>query len=120
VLANDTDADEDTLTAVLVNGPANGSLTLNPDGTFSYTPNEGFFGTDSFTYQANDGTDPSNTATVTLEVPEPEVQNTAPVAVNDNFGVNYAGQNVLANDSDPDEDALTAQLVKAPAMAASL
>ncbi|MGE0607077.1 MAG: DUF4347 domain-containing protein, partial [Pirellulales bacterium] len=56
VLANDTDIDLDPLTAVLVAGPSNGLLTLNADGSFSYTPNANFNGTDSFTYRANDGT----------------------------------------------------------------
>ena len=60
VLANDTDADGDTLTAVLVTGPTHGTLTLNADGSFTYTPAANYNGTDSFTYQANDGTADSN------------------------------------------------------------
>ena len=52
VLANDTAAGGATLTAVLVTGPAHGTLTLNPDGSFTYTPAAGFSGSDSFTYQA--------------------------------------------------------------------
>ena len=55
VLANDTDADNNVLTAHLVTGPTNGTLTLNPDGSFTYTPAAGFYGTDTFTYVANDG-----------------------------------------------------------------
>jgi hypothetical protein len=52
---------------VLVTGPTNGVLVLNADGSFSYTPNAGFRGTDSFTYQAHDGTDASaQPAEVTL------------------------------------------------------
>jgi Bacterial Ig domain len=43
-------------------------LTLNPDGTFAYTPNTNFSGSDSFTYKANDGLLDSNTATVTINV----------------------------------------------------
>ncbi|HQN44894.1 MAG TPA: tandem-95 repeat protein, partial [Anaerolineaceae bacterium] len=75
VLNNDTDADGDTLTAVLVAGPTNGTLTLNADGSFTYTPAPNFFGTDTFTYVANDGTSDSNVATVTITVadmPEPK------------------------------------------------
>jgi VCBS repeat-containing protein len=68
VLTNDTDADGDTLTAIVVSGPAHGNLTLNPDGSFTYTPNSGYFGSDSFTYQASDGITPSNTATVNITV----------------------------------------------------
>ncbi|QIB64750.1 tandem-95 repeat protein [Kineobactrum salinum] len=109
VLANDSDADGDSLTAVLVGSPQNGSLVLNASGSFSYTPNEGFAGEDSFTYRASDGQAQSNVATVTLTVAEPE--NRAPQAVADDFGSDFAGANVLANDSDPDGDSLTAILV---------
>jgi VCBS repeat-containing protein len=68
VLANDSDPDGDPLTAVLVDGPANGSLTLNDDGSFNYTPNANFNGTDSFTYKANDGLADSNPAAVSIAV----------------------------------------------------
>lgn len=114
VLANDTDADGDPLTASLVTGPQNGSVTLNSNGTFNYIPNPGFFGTDTFTYQAGDAQDLSNIATVTLLVPEPPPVNTPPVAVDDNFGADYVGRNVLANDTDADGDPLTASLVTGP------
>jgi PKD repeat protein len=66
VLANDIDAEGNSLTAALVSGPANGVLTLNADGSFSYTPGGNFTGTDSFTYKTNDGMADSNIATVTL------------------------------------------------------
>ncbi|MCK4775001.1 MAG: cadherin-like domain-containing protein, partial [Candidatus Krumholzibacteria bacterium] len=69
VLANDYDIDGDPLTAVHVAGPANEqSFTLNPDGSFSYTPAVDFIGTDTFTYQADDGTARSDTATVSIVV----------------------------------------------------
>ena len=68
VVGNDSDVDGDSLTAVLVTGPSNGSLSLNADGSFSYTPNTNFNGSDSFTYQANDGSADSNVATVTITV----------------------------------------------------
>ncbi|NIV46301.1 MAG: tandem-95 repeat protein, partial [Gammaproteobacteria bacterium] len=69
VLGNDTDADLDTLSAVLDSNVSNGPLiTLNPDGSFSYTPNADFNGSDSFTYHANDGIDDSNIVTVTITV----------------------------------------------------
>ncbi len=67
-LGNDTDADNDPLTAVQLSGPANGDATLNADGSLSYTPNAGFTGDDSFTYAASDGTDQSAAATVTITV----------------------------------------------------
>jgi len=69
VLGNDSDADSDPLGAVLASGTASGNLALNPDGSFSYTPNSGFTGQDSFSYFADDGTDLSATAaTVTITV----------------------------------------------------
>lgn len=68
VLSNDTDADGNTLTAALVAGPSNGTVTLNSNGSFTYQANGGFVGSDSFTYKANDGTDDSNVATVTISV----------------------------------------------------
>ena len=70
VLNNDTDDDSDPLTATLASGPANGIVTLNSDGSFTYTPNAGFSGTDTFTYNANDDTDNSNVTTVSITVAE--------------------------------------------------
>ncbi len=57
----------DPLTAVLVSDVSDGSLTLKLDGSFSYSPAPDFFGSDSFTYVANDGVVDSNVATVTIE-----------------------------------------------------
>ena len=68
VLANDSDPLGLPLTAQLVAGPAHGSLTLNTNGSFLYTPAANYAGNDSFTYKASDGTNSSNTATVTLTV----------------------------------------------------
>lgn len=70
VLENDTDADEDSLTATNATQPANGEVELNADGSFTYTPDAGFAGEDTFTYTANDGTDDSAPATVTITVSE--------------------------------------------------
>lgn len=75
VLANDTDFDPLVLTAVLVGGPSHGTLALNADGSFTYTPAPNYSGSDSFTYKANDGHADSNTATVQITVhpaPPPE------------------------------------------------
>ena len=55
VLANDADIDGDALEAILLTPPENGRVTLRSDGTFEFEPDQGFFGTDSFTYIANDG-----------------------------------------------------------------
>jgi hypothetical protein len=55
VLGNDSDGTSDPLTALLNTDVSNGTLTLNPNGSFTYTPATDFHGTDSFTYRANDG-----------------------------------------------------------------
>ncbi len=68
VLGNDSDVDGDTLTAVLVSDVENGALTLNSNGSFVYVPADNFVGTDSFTYQASDGTNLSAVVTVTINV----------------------------------------------------
>ena len=68
VLGNDTDADSDPLTAALVSDVSHGTLSLSPDGGFTYTPTSGYTGADSFTYKANDGTADSNTVTVSITV----------------------------------------------------
>ncbi|MEG3181306.1 FG-GAP-like repeat-containing protein, partial [Sphingomonas sp. LT1P40] len=66
VLLNDTIPG--TLTAVLASGPAHGSLTLNADGSFTYTPTANYHGIDSFTYRVNDGTTLSEPVTVSLTI----------------------------------------------------
>ena len=68
VLANDVDADGDTLTAVKMSDPSHGTVTLNSNGGFIYIPVTNYLGTDTFTYKASDGIDYSNIATVTILV----------------------------------------------------
>ncbi|MBI1881727.1 MAG: cadherin-like domain-containing protein [Chloroflexi bacterium] len=68
VLNGDTDVESDLLTAVLDTTTSNGTLTLNSNGSFTYTPNPNFCGQDSFTYHANDGAADSNIATVTIDM----------------------------------------------------
>jgi hypothetical protein len=68
VLANDTDPGGVTLTAQLVTGPSHGTITLNSNGSFTYTPTTNFAGSDSFTYMASDGANSSNVATVNISV----------------------------------------------------
>ena len=80
VLDNDTDADGDSLTAAVVANPSNSSsFTLNSDGTFSYTHDGSETATDSFTYQASDGSDDSNVGTVTITITAPPAPAPAPV-----------------------------------------
>jgi nitrite reductase (NO-forming)/hydroxylamine reductase len=69
VLGNDTDSDGNPLTAVLENSVLSGTLTLNSNGSFGYTPTTGFIGQDTFSYFAHDGTVQSDVAaTVTITV----------------------------------------------------
>ena len=68
VLANDSDVDGDSLTAVKVNSPAHGVVTLAGDGSFSYTPAAGYTGPDAFTYRASDGSDSSPNRIVSINV----------------------------------------------------
>ena len=123
VLANDTDEDEDDLTAVLVSGPSHAapnSFTLNSNGSFSYTPAPNYFGTDSFTYQAHDSTTTSSVTTVTLTI---TAVNDAPVAAADAYStsedtpLSVSAAGVLANDTDAESDPLTAVLVAGPSHA---
>jgi hypothetical protein len=68
VLGNDTDLNGDTLSVVgVVSGPTNGSVSVSASGSFTYTPDLGFLGQDSFTYEVTDG-NATDTATVTLDV----------------------------------------------------
>ncbi len=120
VLANDNDPDGDTLTSVLVSGPAHGTLTLTNNGGFSYTPANGFIGTDTFTYQASDGLAYSTAASVTIIVNTTAVNN-RPVANNDSYStevnttLTVGSPGILANDYDADGDNLTAILVTSTA-----
>ena len=106
VLGNDTDANGDTLTAERVGNVTNGTLTLNTDGTFTYTPASNFSGTSSFSYRARDASSASAAASVTITV---SPVNDAPFVTNApattaTEGVTYRYQ--LAA-SDPDANALT-------------
>ena len=64
MLSNDSDPEGQGLTASVVSQPAHGTLTLNATGAYTYTPSANYSGSDSFTYRANSGSTPSNTATV--------------------------------------------------------
>ena len=68
---------------MLEDEPSHGNVTLNPNGSFTYTPDAGYDGPDSFTYRASDGSLDSNEATVTITVTA--TPNEAPVADNDAY-----------------------------------
>ncbi|MDB5339642.1 MAG: outer rane adhesin like protein [Planctomycetaceae bacterium] len=115
VLANDS-SPNGMLSAVLATSPAHGILTLNSSGGFSYMPNAGYAGVDSFTYYANDGSYNSTTAaTVAITVTD-----ATPVTVNDSYTLTDTwltvnGSGILANDTDADGDPLHARVITNPA-----
>ena len=116
VLNNDFDPEGDAFEAVLVSDATNGTLALASNGSFSYTPNDGFAGVDTFTYVATDAESSSNVATVTIRVnAAPVAENDAYDAAEDNVLAVDATLGVLANDEDPNDDAMTATLVSGPA-----
>lgn len=118
VLTNDSDAEGTTLTANLVASPTHGSVSLQPDGSFVYTPTANYFGPDSFSYRASDGVLNSTTTLVSLTV---TAVDDAPVAVGNSYSgepaqpLVIAAPGVLGNDTDIDNVSLTAQVVSPPA-----
>ena len=108
VLANDTDADGDSLTVSAEGGPSHGTVSLSSDGTFTYTPTTGYIGSDNFTYSITDGY-LSDTAEVVIDVGNP------PVAVNDSYQimqdqtltVSTTARGLLNNDTNASADTLT-------------
>ena len=118
VLADDADPDGDGLTATVANSPAHGTLTLQADGGFRYTPDPDFHGPDSFTYRAGDGGASSGPATVTITVGPID---DAPTAGDDAFStdedtpLSVPVPGVLSDDADPEGDAVTATMASPPA-----
>jgi Bacterial Ig domain len=109
-----TDIDGDTLSAIIVSGPTNGSLVRNAAGLFVYTPNANFNGTDSFTYKVNDGTADSNEATVSLTI---QAVNDAPLVQARTLTLaedTSAAIDLLAQATDVDGDVLTPTIVTGP------
>ena len=115
---NDIDADGNTLTYTSVSTPTHGSYNLNTDGTYTYTPEAGFIGTDTAKIQVCDNGTPSLCSTSLLIISVMPDQNgtanDAPFAQDDvaatPAGVKATG-NVMSNDSDPNGNTLTASLV---------
>ena len=130
VLENDFDPDTTDSISVGtfdVSSSRGASVSVNPNGTFTYDPTTvaalqqlapGQTAIDTFTYRVSDGTTLSNTATVTITV---DGVNDAPTVVNDTYSVDEdrqltvsAAEGVLANDSDPEGSPLSASLVTGP------
>jgi VCBS repeat-containing protein len=116
VLENDTDPQSDSLTAVQTSGTAHGSLALNSDGSFTYTPTTGYSGPDSFQYQATDGYFASNVATVTLTVANdpPVISEENPVSVSMSEDSSPTAFDLTLHATDANLDTLTWSLLSAP------
>ncbi len=117
VLNNDSDPESDPLTVntTPLSGPSNGTLTLNSDGTFTYIPNSGFSGPDSFDYEISDGNGGTTTATAFIDVSDPvtgplDAMDDA-VTTNEETLINIA---VMANDDLPTTGAFNIQSTTPP------
>ena len=116
VLDNDSDSDSDPLVAQLRDSPTHGTVILNPDGSFTYSPDADYFGADAFSYVLSDGY-LTDTATVDLDV---FPVNDPPVAQDDSYNTPedealvVAAPGVLDNDDDVDGDTLTAVVLTDP------
>ncbi|MBM4931185.1 tandem-95 repeat protein, partial [Vibrio parahaemolyticus] len=114
VLGNDTfEGDGKVVSLDANNGPANGTVSVNPDGSVTYTPNDNYHGTDSFTYIVTSG-GVSESTTVNVDV-TPE--NDAPVAKDDTTITDEDTPvtiDVLPNDTDVDGDKLSVESVSVP------
>ncbi len=114
VLGNDTfEGDDQVVSLDTNNGPANGTVSVNPDGSVTYTPNDNYHGTDSFTYIVTSG-GVSESTTVSVDVTP---VNDAPVAKNDISTTQEDTAvtiDVLSNDTDVDGDKLSIQSATVP------
>ncbi|MBY8975109.1 tandem-95 repeat protein [Rhodobacteraceae bacterium NNCM2] len=113
VVGNDIDVDGDVLSAINVTDGANGTTTVNPDGTVTYTPDSGFVGDDSFTYDVTDGNGGA-TSSATVSVTVLAAPNVPPVAAPDAIQVDEDDSVTFqpgANDSDDDGDTVIADLI---------
>lgn len=106
VLANDSDPDNDPLSVSEATSPSHGSLTVNAEGTITYTPTANYSGSDSFSYSISDGRGGSDTATVNITVnavnDDPEAVD-AVFALDENSAVGTAVGQITATDIDGDD-----------------
>ncbi|WP_152913401.1 tandem-95 repeat protein [Vibrio parahaemolyticus] len=114
VLGNDTfDGDDKVVSLDTNNGPANGTVSVNPDGSVTYTPNDNYHGADSFTYIVTSG-GVSESTTVNVDVTP---VNDAPVATNDTAITDEDTPvtiDVLPNDTDVEGDTLSIESASVP------
>jgi VCBS repeat-containing protein len=118
VLTNDRDADGDTLSVdtTPVSGPSHGTVVLNADGTFVYTPQANYFGNDSFSYTVRDANGATSVATVTVRVAsvnDAPITSTGPVAQSASVGAALS-QDVASLFTDVDGDALSFSVAGLP------
>ena len=114
LLAQASDIETDALTVTVQPAPAHGALTQNADGSFTYTPNVNWNGTDSFTFKTSDGELESNIATVTLTV---AAVNDAPTAGDQVLTISedtLLTGNLLANAADIDSATFSAVILSGP------
>jgi outer membrane protein OmpA-like peptidoglycan-associated protein len=120
VIGNDVDSDGNVLIVKSVTQGQNGTVINNEDGTVTYQANANFVGVDSFTYTMSDADGAQSSATVSVTV---ELDNSAPVAVDDFYMVPLSGLydfNPLENDTDPDGDAISLVSVDTSTLAGTL
>ena len=117
VLLNDSDADDDRLYVIIGEKPENGLFISQNNGSFTYTPNPGFFGEDKFRYRAFDGSKQSKLVTVKITVDGIPIPQPDQYTIDEDTSLLTTDANsVLQNDIDPEESPLTATLVNPPVL----
>lgn len=115
VLANDSDADGDTLSARLISDVSQGTLTLGADGRFTYRPTTNFYGIDTFSYSPTDGGSTGAVTIVTINVTPvndgPPTPNNDAFATQEDVQLAQSAPGIFLNDVDVDGDGLNAKLV---------
>ena len=117
ILSNDSDVEDSALTVVLEGDVFHGSLVLNLDGSFSYTPDPGYTGVDLFFYRAFDGEDYSSAASVTItvnEVNDPPVAEDISVTLSEDGSASIT---LIGTDEDTPDNELEIAIVTSPSNA---
>ncbi|UJW92748.1 Ig-like domain-containing protein [Vibrio parahaemolyticus] len=100
---NDSDPEGESITVTILDGPSNGQVIQNPDGSYTYQPNPGFVGTDTITYEVCDSNGACATGTLTITVLENNEVNSSPQAMDDSASTLEEQSvviNVISNDVD--------------------